>query len=81
MKAIVIEVEKSTQRKLSVVDAAAYLSISRSAIRYLVDGGHLKRVRLPRINRACERLDRYLLDKADLGNIVERSKDLLEKIS
>ncbi len=81
MKAIVIEVEKSTQRKLSVVDAAAYLSISRSAIRYLVDRGHLKRVRLPSINRSCERLDRYVLDKADLGNIVERSKDLLEKIS
>jgi len=49
MKAIVIEVEKSEPRLLDLAGAAAYLSISRSAIRHLVDGGHLSRVHLPSV--------------------------------
>ncbi len=81
MKAIVIEMEKSTPRLLSIVDAAAYLGISRSAVRHLVNGGHLARVKLPGIGRACGRLNRFLLDKTDLDGIVERSKELVEKIS
>ncbi len=81
MKAIVIEIEKSTPRLLSIVDAAAYLGISRSAVRHLVNAGHLARVRLPGIGRACGRLNRFLLDKVDLDGIVERSKELVEKIS
>ncbi len=81
MKAIVIEIEKSTPRLMSLYDAAAYLSISRSAVRHLVNGGHLARVKLPSIGRSQGRLNRFLLDKADLDNIVERSKELLEKVS
>ncbi len=80
MKAIVIEIEKSTPRLLSIVDAAAYLGISRSAVRHLVNGGHLARVKLPGIGRSQGRLHRFLLDKADLDNIVERSKEPLEKV-
>ncbi len=81
MKAIVIEIEKSTPRLLSLIDAAAYLSISRSAVRHLVNGGHLARVKLPSIGRSQGRLNRFLLDKADLDKIVERSKQFLEKVS
>ncbi len=81
MKAVVIEVEKSEPRLLDLAAAAAYLSISRSAIRHLVDGGHLSRVHLPSIGRSQNRLDRFLIDKVDLDAIVERSKQLMERAS
>ena len=81
MKAILIEVEKTTPRLLDLAGAAAYLSISRSAVRHLVNCGHLPRVKLPSIGLSPGRLDRFLLDKADLDAIVERSKELVEKIS
>jgi hypothetical protein len=79
MKAFVIEVEKSEPRLLDLAGAAAYLSISRSAD--LVNGGHLLRVKLPSIGLSPGRLDRFLVDKADLDAMVERSKELVEKIS
>ncbi len=81
MKAVVIEVEKSEPRLLDLAGAAAYLSISRSAVRHLVDGGHLARVHLASIGRSPARLDRFLLDRVDLDAIVVRSKELIEKAS
>ncbi len=82
MKAVVIEVEKSEPRLLDLDGAAAYLSISKSAVRHLVSGGHLSRVLLPRISPSQQgRLDRFLVDKTELDAMVERSKELAEKIS
>ncbi len=81
MKAIVIEVEKSEPRLLDLAGAAAYLGISKSAVRHLVNGGHLSRVLLPPISLSQGRLDRFLVDKAELDAMVERSKELVEKVS
>ena len=79
MKAVVFEVVKSEPRLLDLAGAAAYLGISRSAIRQLVDSGRLSRVQLPSVRQAQGRLDRFLLDKADLDAIVERAKDRQER--
>ncbi len=52
MKAVVIEVEKSEPRLMDLTGAAAYLGISRSAIRQLVDSGQLARVHLPSVRHS-----------------------------
>lgn len=74
MKAVVLDMEKSEPRLLDLAAAAAYLGISRSAIRQLVDCGQLARVHLPSLSQPQGRLDRFLLDKADLDAVVERCK-------
>jgi predicted DNA-binding transcriptional regulator AlpA len=78
MKAVVFEIIKSEPRLLDLAGAAAYLGISRSAIRQMVDIGRLPRVQLPSVRQALGRLDRFLLDKADLDAIVERAKERQE---
>ena len=75
MKAVMLDVEKAGPRLLDLNAAAAYLGISRSAIRQLVDSGQLSRVRLPSPSQPHGRLDRFLLDKADLDAVVERGKE------
>ena len=75
MKAVLLDVEKAEPRLLDLTAAAAYLGISRSAIRQLVDSGQLSRVRLPSPNEPHGRLDRFLLDKADLDAVIERGKE------
>ena len=57
MKAVMLDVEKAGPRLLDLNAAAAYLGISRSAIRQLVDSGHLSRVRLPALSQPHGRLD------------------------
>ena len=78
MKAVMLDVEKAGPRLLDLNAAAAYLGISRSAIRQLVDSGQLSRVRLPALSQPNGRLDRFLLDKADLDAVIERSKERQE---
>jgi hypothetical protein len=78
MKAVIVDVERSEPRLLDLTAAAAYLGISRSAIRQLVDTGQLSRVRLPSLSRPDRRLDRFLLDKVDLDAVIERGKDRRE---
>ena len=75
MKAVMLDVEKAGPRLLDLNAAAAYLGISQSAIRQLVDSGQLSRVRLPAIRQPHGRLDRFLLDKADLDAVIERGKE------
>jgi hypothetical protein len=75
MKAIVLDIEKSEPRLLDLTAAAAYLGISRSAIRRLVDSGQLPRVHLPSSSEPDSRLDRFLLEKADLDAVIERGKE------
>ncbi len=75
MRAVVIDVEKSEPRLLDLTGAAAYLGISRSAIRQLVDSGQLGRVHLPSVRQSQGKLNRFLLDKLDLDAVIERSKD------
>jgi len=75
MDTVILEVEKSQPRLLDLAGAADYLGISRSAIRQLVDSGQLSRVHLPSMRQAQGRLDRFLLDKADLDAIIELGKD------
>jgi predicted DNA-binding transcriptional regulator AlpA len=75
MNAVVLDVEKSESRLLDLTAAAAYLGISRSAIRQLVDSGQLSRVHLPSSSEPHGRLDRFLLDKADLDAVIERGKE------
>ncbi len=79
MKAVVIEVEKSEPRLLDLTGAAAYLGISRSAIRQLVESGHLARVHLPSVRQSQGKLNRFLLDKLDLDVVIERSKARQER--
>ena len=75
MKPVLVEVEKAEPRLLDLTAAAAYLGISGSAIRQLVESGRLSRVRLPSLSQPQGRLDRFLLDKADLDAVIERSKE------
>ena len=75
MKAVLLDVEKAEPRLLDLTAAAAYLGISRSAIRQLVESGRLSRVRLPSPSQPHGRLDRFLLDKADLDAVIERGKE------
>ena len=75
MKAVVFNVERSEPRLLDLTAAAAYLGISRSAIRQLVDSRQLSRVRLPSLSKSQGRLDRFLLDKADLDAVIDQCKE------
>ena len=74
MKPIVLDVTKTEPRLLDLNGAAAYLGISRSAVRLLVDRGQVRRIHLPGLADSHIRLNRFLLDKADLDVIIERSK-------
>lgn len=74
MKAVVLDVERSEPRLLDLAAAAAYLGISRSAIRQLVDSQRLSRVRLPSLSKSQGTLDRFLLDKADLDAVIDQGK-------
>ena len=74
MKPIVLDVTKTEPRLLDLDGAAAYLGISRSAVRLLVDRGQVRRIHLPGLADSQTRLNRFLIDKADLDVIVERSK-------
>ena len=78
MKAAILDVEKAEPRLLDPNGAAAYLGISRSAIRQLVDSGQLSCVRLPALSQPHGRLHRFLLDKADLDAVIERGKERQE---
>lgn len=75
MEAVVLHIEKSRPRLLDLTTAAACPGISRSAIRQLLDSGRLVRVHLPSSNEPDGRLDRFLLDKADLDAVIERGKE------
>jgi hypothetical protein len=74
MKPIVLDVTRTEPRLLDLNGAAAYLGISRSAVRLLVDRGQVRRINLPGLADTQIRLNRFLFDKADLDVIVERSK-------
>jgi excisionase family DNA binding protein len=78
MEVVFVGVEKAPPRLLDLTAAAAYLGISRSAIRQLVESGQLPRVRLPSLSQSHGRLDRFLLDKADLDGVIERGKERQE---
>lgn len=75
MKPVVLDVMKTEPRLLDLTGAAAYLGISRSAVRQLVDRGQVQRVHLPGLADSHIRLNRFLLDKADLDVIIERGKE------
>ena len=62
-----------TPRLLDAASAAAYLNVSVWAIRDLDAAGHLPRVRLPL--PGGKELRRLLYDRADLDQLVDRSKD------
>jgi excisionase family DNA binding protein len=53
-------------RLLSVAEAGRYLSVHPRTVRRLVDDGTLRRVRAP--------VRRFLVDRGDLDQIVERWK-------
>jgi hypothetical protein len=78
MKPVLVDVAKAEPRLLDLNSAAAYLGISGSAIRQLVESGQLSRVRLPSLSQPHGRLDRFLLDKADLDAVIERGKQRQE---
>jgi hypothetical protein len=75
MTAFLVNVEKAEPRLLDLAGAAAYLGISRSAIRQLVDNGRLSRVHLPSLSQPDRSIDRFLLDKADLDAFIDRGKE------
>ena len=75
MKAVILDVQKVEPRLLDLGGAATYLSISRSAVRQLVDSGQLSRVQLPSPRRPHETLDRFLVDKAELDAFIEQNKE------
>jgi hypothetical protein len=64
-------------RLLGLAQAAAYVSLSPWTIRGYLAAGILKRVDLPsaRRGRTQRRTRRVLLDRADLDQLVEHSKD------
>jgi hypothetical protein len=75
MTAFLLNVEKAEPRLLDLAGAAAYLGISRSAIRQLVDNGQLSRVHLPGLSQPDRSLHRFLRDKADLDAFIDRGKE------
>jgi len=78
MREGLLDVDRSWPRLLDLGEAAAYLGISRSAVRQLVGHGQLSRVRLPGAGKVPGTLDRFLLDKHDLDAVIERGKTRIE---
>jgi hypothetical protein len=74
MKPTVLDVQKAEPRLLDLSGAAAYLGVSKSRVRQLVDSGQLSRVLLPSPRRPHENLDRFLVDKTELDSLIERNK-------
>jgi hypothetical protein len=75
MKAIILEVKTAEPRLLDLKSAANYLGISPSALRLLVDNGQIARVFLPNPRRPMENMDRFLVDKAELDQLIEKNKE------
>jgi len=75
MKTTLLEVQKAEPRLLDLGSAAAYLGVSRSVVRQLVDTGKISRVLLPSPRRPDENLDRFLVDKTELDSLIERNKE------
>jgi hypothetical protein len=75
MKTIVLEVKTAEPRLLDLKSAANYLGISPSALRLLVDNGKIARVFLPNPRRPAENMDRFLVDKKELDQLIEDNKE------
>ena len=75
MKAIILEVKTAEPRLLDLKSASNYLGISPSALRLLVDSGQIARVFLPNPRRPMENMDRFLVDKAVLDQLIEKNKE------
>jgi hypothetical protein len=74
METVFLEIEKTEARLSDFAGTAAYLGISRSAVRKLVDSRRLSRVLLPSFSQCQSSMDRLLLDRADLDAVIERGK-------
>jgi hypothetical protein len=75
MKAILLEVKAAEPRLLDLKSAANYLGISPSALRLLVDNGQISRVFLPNPRRPAENMDRFLVDRKELDQLIDRNKE------
>ena len=75
MKTIVLEVKRAEPRLLDLKSAANYLGISPSALRLLVGNGKIARVFLPNPRRPAENMDRFLVDKKELDQLIEDNKE------
>jgi hypothetical protein len=75
MKTTLLDIQKAGPRLLDLGSAAAYLGVSRSVVRQLVDSGQISRVLLPSPRRPHENLDRFLVDKTELDSLIERNKE------
>ena len=75
MKAIILEVKTAEPRLLDLKSASNYLGISPSAVRLLVDSGQIARVFLPNPRRPMENMDRFLVDKTELDQLIEKNKE------
>ena len=75
MKAILVEVKTAEPRLLDLKSAASYLGISPATLRLLVDTGQISRVFLPNPRRPAEIMDRFLVDKRELDQLIERNKE------
>ena len=75
MKPIILEVKTAEPRLLDLKSAANYLGISPSALRLLVETGQISRVFLPNPRRPMENMDRFLVDKTELDQLIERNKE------
>jgi hypothetical protein len=62
------------KRLFTDVEAAAYLTMSRSAVRALVANGDIKRVQLPSTDGQGRAARVLRIDRKDLDAFIERSK-------
>src|SRR5437867_4499106 len=62
------------RRLLNDREAAAYLGVSRSQVRYLIANGDIPRVALPAGDGTARSLRRLLIDPVDLDRLIERWK-------
>ena len=67
------ELLKGESRLLSLKEAAKYLNLSYWTLREIVWSGALPRVRLP--NKSGGLCRRILIDRQDLDNLIEKSKE------
>jgi hypothetical protein len=75
MKPLIIDVKSVEARLLDLKSAAHYLGISPSALRLLVNNGQISRVFLPNPRRPMASMDRFLVDKAELDQLIEKNKE------
>ncbi len=75
MKNIFIEAGKTVPRLTDIGTAVAYLGISRSTIRNLMDSGRLSRVLLTSFSQSQSSMGCLLLDRADLDAVIDRGKN------